>query len=226
MLTELAQRMGYGGLIKARTAQEVWDEWRHFSASSYYNFEGMTYDRLKAEPGLQWPCPTENHPGTVRRYVEGDDPFVPEGAGVQFYGQKDKRAVIPFCPYVPTPEQRSEQFPLILTTGRVIEQWHTGTMTQRIDELRGGSGPARFTISEVDAEQRGVESGDNITVASRFGNVSGRAVIDRDMRPGLLFAAFYDARLLVNRVVADHFDPVSKEPEFKITAVQFRTAVS
>ncbi len=226
MLTELAQRLGQGDLITARTPQEVWDEWRHFSAHSYYNFEGMTYERLDAEPGLQWPCPDEQHPGTVRRYVEGDDPFVPAGAGVQFYGHKDKRAVVPFCPYVPSPEQRSEQYPLILTTGRVLEQWHTGTMTQRIDELRGGSGPARFMISKVDAKQRGVESGDTITLSSRFGDVTGRAVIDPDMRPGLMFAAFYDARLLINRAVADHIDPVSKEPEYKITAVQFRKAVS
>src|SRR5690606_36768244 len=128
--------------------------------------------------------------------------------------------------YVPSPEQRSEQYPLILTTGRVLEQWHTGTMTQRIAELRGGSGPARFMISEVDAKQRGVESGDTITLSSRFGDVTGRAVIDPEMRPGLMFAAFYDAKLLINRAVADHVDPVSKEPEYKITAVQFRKAVS
>lgn len=224
ILVELAKRLGYGDLIKAHTAADVWEEWRHFSAHSYYNFEGMTRERLQREPGLQWPCPTEDHPGTVRRYVEGDDPFVPAGAGIQFYGRKDKRAMVSFCPYVPSPEQRSDDRPLYLTTGRVLEQWHTGTMTQRIDELRGASGPARFIVSEADARQRDVESGDLIAVASKFGEVIGRAVIDREMRPGLLFAAFYDARLLVNRVVADHVDPVSKEPEYKLTAVQFRKA--
>lgn len=224
ILTELATRLGLGDVIKARTPQEVWDEWRHISAQSYYNFEGMTYDRLRALPGLQWPCPTEVHPGTVRRYVEGDDPFVSKGAGIEFYGQKDKRAVIQLCPYVPSPEQPSADFPLYLTTGRVLEQWHTGTMTQRIAELSGAAGPARFVVSEVDASQRGVTSGDMIELSSRFGSVRGRAVTDPSMRPGLLFAAFYDARLLVNRVVADHFDPVSKEPEYKVTAVQFRKA--
>jgi nitrate reductase (cytochrome) len=222
MLVELAQRMGYGDLIKSRTPQEIWDEWRKISAHGVYNFEGMTYERLRKEPGLQWPCPTEDHPGTVRRYVEGDDPFVTQGAGIEFYGHADKRAVIRFCPYVPSPEQRSEQFPLYLTTGRVIEQWHTGTMTMRIDELRGGAGPAVFTVSEVDAKQRGVETGDMIALSSAFGEVEGRAVIDREMRPGLVFAAFYDAKLLVNKAVADHVDPISREPEFKVTAVQFR----
>lgn len=224
ILTELAARLGLGDVIKARTPQEVWDEWRHMSAQSYYNFEGMTYDRLRALPGLQWPCPTEDHPGTVRRYVEGDDPFVTKGAGIEFYGHKDKRAVVQLCPYVPSPEQPSAQYPLYLTTGRVLEQWHTGTMTQRIPELSGAAGPARFLVSEVDALLRGVTSGDMIEVTSRFGSVRGRAVTEPSMRPGLVFAAFYDARLLVNRVVADHFDPVSKEPEYKLSAVQFRKA--
>ncbi|MBE7492595.1 MAG: nitrate reductase [Planctomycetes bacterium] len=222
ILTQLAERLGLGQLIKARTPQEVWDEWRHMSAHSVYNFEGMTYERLRALPGLQWPCPTEDHPGTVRRYVEGDDPFVSKGAGIEFYGQKDKRAVITLCPYVPSPEQPGEDYPLYLTTGRVLEQWHTGTMTGRIAELGGAAGPARFMVSPADAAARGVSSGDMVEFSSRFGSVRGRAVTDPDLRPGLVFAAFYDARLLVNRVVADHVDPVSKEPEFKLTAVQFR----
>lgn len=224
ILVELAKRLGHGDLIKAQDPQAVWDEWRQFSRGSAYDFSGMTYERLRKLPGLQWPCPDENHPGTVRRYVEGDDPLVEKGRGIHFYGHKDGRAHIPFCPYVPSPEQPSAEFPLYLTTGRVLEQWHTGTMTGRIKELRDAAGPARFTVSAIDASSRGIESGDMITVASSFGEVQGRAVIDSDMRPGLMFAAFYDARLLVNKVVADHVDPVSREPEYKLTAVQFRKA--
>jgi nitrate reductase (cytochrome) len=224
ILTELAERLGYGDLISARTPEDVWDEWRKFSADTVYNFEGMTYERLRKEPGLQWPCPDEDHPGTVRRFVEGDDPFVPEGAGIKFYGHPEGKARITFCPYVPSPEQLSNEFPLYLTTGRVLEQWHTGTMTGRIKELNGAAGPAVFTISPIDARARGVSSGDLIVVTSAFGEVEGRARIDKDMRPGLLFAAFYDAKMLVNKVVADHVDPVSREPEYKVTAAQFRKA--
>src|SRR5262249_19352683 len=94
ILCDLADRLGHGSLIKARTPKDVWDEWRQFSTASYYNFSGMTYDRLKRERGLQWPCPDENHPGTPRRYVEGSDPYVPAGAGFRFYGQHDGRAVV------------------------------------------------------------------------------------------------------------------------------------
>jgi nitrate reductase NapA len=121
ILVDLADRLGHGALIKARTPKDVWDEWRQFSASSLYNFQGMTYERLKQARGLQWPCPDEHHPGTVRRYVEGDDPFVTKGSGIEFYGQPDKKAVVFLRPYIPSPERTSEAFPFYLTTGRVLE---------------------------------------------------------------------------------------------------------
>jgi nitrate reductase NapA len=221
ILVELADRMGYGDLIKARTPEAVWDEWRHFSAHSKYNFEGMTYERLRKLPGLQWPCPTEDHPGTVRRYVQGD-PFVARGREFDFYGHPDHRAVVFLRPYVPAPEQLDAEYPLYLTTGRVLEQWHTGTMTYAIDELRAGSGPAHFQLSPTDAHKLGVDDGDAIEISSRFGSVRGEARISEASRVGLVFAAFYDAKLLVNRSVADHFDPTSKEPEYKLTAVKVR----
>lgn len=219
ILVDLADRLGLGGLIKARTPQQVWDEWRTFSAGSYYNFEGITYQRLRKVPGLQWPCPDEDHPGTVRRFVAGD-PFVSRGADVEFYGHKDKRAVVFLRPYEPSPERVTEDYPLYLTTGRVIQQWHTGTMTGRIRELAESSGPAMFRLSRADAHRLDVKDGDTIEVASRFGAAAGVAAVDEGCPPGVLFAAFYDARLLVNLAVADHVDPFSREPEYKVTAVR------
>ena len=222
ILVDLADRLGHGALIEARTPAAVWDEYRKFSASSFYNFAGMTRERLRRERGLQWPCPDESSPGTVRRYVEGSDPFVPKGAGIAFYGQPDRRAVVFQRPYVPSPEQVSPEFPLLLTTGRVLEQWHTGTMTGRIDELARGSGPARFEIHPADAWPRGIGSGDTVEVKSRYGAVTGRAAVSEASRPGVLFASFYDSKLLVNDVVADNVDPISKQPEFKVTVVVVR----
>src|SRR5262249_6045407 len=100
ILVDLADRLGHGKLVRSRTPQDVWDEWRKISASSLYNFEGITYERLRRVPGLQWPCPSEDHPGTVRRYVGGDDPFVKPGKAIEFYGQPDHRAVVYLRPYV------------------------------------------------------------------------------------------------------------------------------
>jgi nitrate reductase NapA len=225
ILVDLADRLGHGGLIKARTAEAVWDEWRQVSARSLYNFKGITRARLRKERGLQWPCPDESHPGTVRRYVEGDDPFVTKGAGVEFYGQHDdKRAVVFLRPYLPSPEAPTKEYPFQLTTGRVLEQWHTGTMTQRIDELKQAAGDARVELHEQDAFRLGIDEGDLVELKSRYGSLRGRARLSRSPRPGVVFASFYDTRLLINRVVADTVDPISKEPEYKVTAVSVAKA--
>ena len=218
----LYKLLAFGALIKARTPTEVWEEYRKLSAKSTYNFEGMTRERLRKERGLQWPCPTENHPGTVRRYVEGDDPFVAKGEGMEFYGHKDHKAVVFLRPYAPSPEQVSAEYPLYLTTGRVLQQWHTGTMTGRIEELSKTSGPAHFELNEQDAWRLNIKEGDTVEVASRYGKITGRATVSDSPRPGVLFAAFYDAKLLINTVVSDHFDAISKEPEYKVTAVAVR----
>ena len=219
ILIDLAGRLGHDKLIKARTPRAVWDEWREVSSHSFYNFKGITYDRLAKERGLQWPCPTEDHPGTARRYVEGDDPFVTKGAGIEFYGNHDKKAVVYLRPYVPSPEKTSPEYPLYLTTGRVLEQFHTGTMTDRIAELHKATGDAMFDLNPEDAHRLGVRSGDRVEVKSKYGSVIGPARTTEASRPGVIFAAFYDAKLLVNRSVADNYDPTSKEPEYKVTAV-------
>ena len=222
ILVDLSDRLGHGKLISARTPRAVWDEWRDVSSHSLYNFKGITYDRLAKERGLQWPCPTENHPGTVRRYVEGDDPFVGKGAGIEFYGHHDRKAVVFLRPYVPSPERTTAEYPLYLTTGRVLEQFHTGTMTDRITELHQATGNAMFELHPEDARRLGVQSGDQIEVRTRYGTVTGLARLTDASRLGVVFAAFYDAKLLVNRVVADTFDPASKEPEYKVTAASIR----
>lgn len=224
MLVDLADRLGHGELIKARTPQAVWDEWRKLSATSVYNFAGITYDRMRKLPGLQWPCPTEDHPGTVRRYAGGDDPLVPAGKRIAFYGQPDGRAVVYARPYVGSPEKTGIEYPLLLTSGRVLEHWHSGTMTGRIPELAKSAGPAVFEINEENAYELGIGTGDRVTVESPAGKVSGTARVTRSARYGVIFAAFYDPKLMVNLVMADHFDPISFEPAFKITAVSVRRA--
>jgi nitrate reductase NapA len=220
ILVDLAKRLGHEKLISAVTPETVWDEWRHISKHSKYNFEGITYPRLKELRGLQWPCPDETHPGTVRRYVEGSDPFVTPGTGIEFYGTKDHKANVFLQPYVRSPEMPSAKFPLQLTTGRVLEHWHTGTMTSRITELRDAAGPARIEIAPSEADKNNISDGDKVRVTSRFGSIEGIARISERCRPGMLFAAFYDAKLLINNIVSDAVDPQSKEPEYKVTAVR------
>ena len=222
ILVDLADRLGHGKLITARTPEAVWDEWRNISASSLYNFQGITYERLKNDRGLQWPCPNTDHPGTARRYIEGEDPFVTKGAGIEFYGNHDKKAVVYLRPYVPSPEKLSAEFPLYLTTGRILEQFHTGTLTDRIRPLHDSAGPAKIHINPQDAFVLRIQENDSIEVKSKYGTIRGEARLSEVPRPGVIFAAFYDAKLLINLSVADNYDPASKEPEFKVTAVSVR----
>ncbi len=154
--------------------------------------------------------------------MEGEDPFVTKGAGIEFYGNHDKKAVVYLRPYVPSSEKTTAEYPLYLTTGRVLEQFHTGTMTDRIAELHNATGDAMFDLNPEDAYRLGVQPGDRVEVKSKYGSVIGRARTTQASRPGLIFAAFYDAKLLVNRSVSDNYDPTSKEPEFKVTAVSVR----
>ncbi|MFQ5589195.1 MAG: molybdopterin oxidoreductase family protein [Nitrospiria bacterium] len=220
ILVDLAKRLKLDHIISAHTPAAVWDEWRRFSESSKYNFKGMTYERLKKERGLQWPCPSETHPGTKRRFVGGDDPFVSPGKKVEFYGKADKRAVIYLRTYHPSPQRPSKDYPLLLTTGRVLEQWHTGTITDKVKELSLASGRGRLEMNRQDAHRYGIASGDQVKVVSEFGELQLKALVSDSPRAGVTFAPFFDAKRLINHVVSPYYDTASKQPEFKVTAVR------
>lgn len=222
ILVDLADRLGHKDLIKARTPEDVWNEWRQFSKNSKYNFSGITYNRLKKERGLQWPCPDETHPGTPRRYVEGIDSLAHKDSGIDFYGQPDKRAIVFLRPYIPSPEKVSPEYPFYLTTGRVLEQWHTGTMTGKVDELAKASGAATVEINEMDAWDFKIKNSDKVELKSRYGSIQGIAKVTLSPRRGVIFVPFYDAKLLINKIVADTVDPISKEPEFKVTSISLK----
>ncbi|MBB3698023.1 molybdopterin-dependent oxidoreductase [Flammeovirga yaeyamensis] len=226
ILVDFANRMGQGKLITYKTPTECWDEYRIISKSSKYDFSGITRERLRTERGIQWPCPSEDHPGTVRRYIKGDpfaDKHVDANHKVHFYGKPDGKAVVFARPYIAGKEDVSEERPLFLTTGRVISQWHTGTMTFRVPELNHSAGPGRFVFHPSDAGAQGVKKGDKIEVESSRGKMEGIVDISRDHEtPGVVFAAFYDQKFLVNNVVSDDHDPVSKEPDYKVTAISVK----
>jgi nitrate reductase NapA len=221
ILVELADRLGHSDLISARTPREVWDEWRKISAHSAYNFEGITYERLQKERGVLWPCPTELHPGTKRRYIPGHDPMAKGTDRFDFYGKSDRRATIwldsqeePLDPY-------TEEYPLILNTGRILEHWHTMTITGSVAELKNIH-PDYLEIHPYDAHNLGIQEGDSVIVRSRRGEVEFRARVTDVVRPGMVFATMHSARHLINRATHDVFDPFSKQPAYKRCAVSVR----
>lgn len=219
ILIDLADRLGYSDLFPNRTQADIWDEWRHISEHSDYNFKGITYERLQAQPGILWPCPDEDHPGTCRRYVPGEDPLVRrEDVKHDFYGQPDSRALIFLHEQEPPFEEVDEIFPLTLTTGRVLEHWHTETITRRVNQLDS----VRTDFLEVhpaDARTYGLNDGDTVTVESRRGSADFRTRITGNIREGLVFATFHSARHLINKVTSDAYDPISRQPDYKRCAV-------
>jgi nitrate reductase NapA len=223
MLVDLATRLGHDDVITAQTYEAVWDEWRQISAHSYYDFSGMTMERLLNERGLLWPCPSTDHPGTCRRYLPGEDPLAEGDGRFDFYGRPDGRAVVWLEDQEPPKDERTEAFPLVLTTGRVYEHWHTATITGALDDL-DNIDIDFLAMSPRDARTRDIEDGDPVVVDSRRGSVELMAKVTPDIVSGVVFSTFHSPTHLINRAVHDAVDPTSKQPEFKVSAVAVRRA--
>jgi nitrate reductase (cytochrome) len=226
ILCDLARRLGHGALLPWKDAGEAWDELRALSRGTAYDFTGMTRDRLRAAHGLLWPLPAEGHPGTNRRYVKGEDPLVPADAPdrISFYGRPDRKAVVWLRPQQPPAEVVDAQYPLWLTTGRVIEHWHTGTMTRNCRELRDANGEALAELHPDDAAALGVKAGDPVRLTSRRGSEVFRVRVAEGARKGLVFVHMHDAERMCNKLTIDAVDPISKQPELKICAVKVERA--
>lgn len=220
---------------KFKNADEIWDEMREASRGTAYDFTGMTRERLKRERGIRWPTPAVDHPGTARRFVKGEDPLLDQGAfanpdlqpgEVEFYGAPNKRAIVWLRPPLGPAEPPDAEYPFILSTGRVLEQWHTGTMTMKAEELRRAYPQAFVEIHPADAALLGVESGDRVRITSRRGEAVISARVVEAPRPGMVFVPMHweDDDSLINRVTIDAYDPGSKQPEFKICAVRLAKA--
>ena len=178
------------------------------------------YETYHGTRGLRWPVVDGKE--TRWRYREGTDPYVEAGSGFQFYGNPDKRAVIWAVPWQPAAEAPDEEYDLWLTTGRVLEHWHSGSMTMRVPELYQAVPGALLYIHPDDAEARGLRRGDVARVVSRRGEVRVRVETRGRNKPprGLVFVPWFDASVLINKVTLDATDPISKQTDFKKCAVK------
>ena len=178
------------------------------------------FDRYHEERGLRWPVVDGRE--TLWRYREGFDPYVKKGSGVQFYGNKDNRANIYAVPYEPPPEMPDDEYNMWLATGRVLEHWHSGSMTQRVPELYRSFPDAVVFIHPEDATARGVERGEEVKVESRRGSIRARVETQGRNKPpkGLVFVPWFDANILINKVTLDATCPISKQTDYKKCAVR------
>jgi len=174
--------------------------------------------------GLRWPVIDNKE--TLWRFREGYDPYVKAGEGVKFYGKKDGRAAIIFCPYEPAAEAPDKEFDLWLCTGRVLEHWHSGSMTRRVPELHRSVTHAVLFMHPEDAQDRKLHRGQIVKVKTRRGEVVTRIETrGRNKMPkGLVFIPFFDESQLVNKLTLDATCPISKETDFKKCACKVEVA--
>ncbi|KJG21220.1 nitrate reductase [Photobacterium iliopiscarium] len=173
------------------------------------------YDTYHKVRGLRWPVVDGKE--TQWRFKEGTDPYAKKGTGWDFYGKPDGKALIISAPYEAPPEVPDQDYDMWLCTGRVLEHWHTGTMTRRVPELYKAVPDAWCYINPEDAKKRNLRRGDEVLLASRRGEVRCRVETRGRNRPpvGLVFVPFFDANILVNKLILDATDPLSKQTDFK-----------
>ncbi len=178
------------------------------------------FEQYHVERGLRWPV--VNGQETKWRYREGYDPYVKPGEGVRFYGNKDGKANVFALPYEPPAESPDADYPFWLSTGRVIEHWHSGSMTLRVPELRKAFPNAVAFMHPDDAKQLNVRRGQEVRVTSRRGEVRVRVETRGRNKPprGLIFVPFFDHTVLINKVTLDATDPISKQTDYKKCAVK------
>jgi formate dehydrogenase major subunit len=199
IIAELSRRMGYD--MRFSSPSEILEEIAELTPS----YAGISFKRLDEEGGLQWPCPTATHPGTK---------FLHELMFVR------GRGLFHAIEHTPAAELPDSEYPLILSTGRVLEQFHTGTMTRRSKGLNEIYPEAVIEINPADAEKHNISDADKITVVSRRGSIQVTARITSRSPEGVVFIPFHFAEAAANRLTNPVFDPVAKIPEYKVCAVR------
>lgn len=199
---EIAKRMGYD-MIYA-DSREIFEEIARVTPS----YGGITYDRIDSA-GIHWPCPTEDHPGTPILHTQ------------QFTHGK---GVFHAIDYIPPAEQTDDEYPLYLTTGRVLYHYHTGTMTRRTEGLNDRVPESFVEISAADADKYNLKDGEETKIASRRGEIIAKLKISEKAVAGSVFIPFHFAEAAANRLTNSALDPVSKIPEYKVCTVKLSKA--
>jgi len=199
---EIATRMNYP--MDYENSRRIMEEISQVTPS----YAGISYDRIEYE-GLHWPCPTAEHPGTPILHRE------------QFTSGK---GVFNAIDYIPPAEIADDEYPLYLTTGRLLYQYHTGTMTMKTGGLNEIAPECFVEISPRDAGKYDMQDGSIVDIASRRGNIQARIKVSKKAVSGTVFIPFHYALAAANRLTNAALDPISGIPEYKVCAVQLTKA--
>ena len=210
ILCGLAERLGEGRRFGFHSPEAVFEELRLASAGGRADYSGITYERLDAEGGVFWPCPSANHPGTQRLFTER-------------FSHPDGRAVMTAVDYRPAHEVPDDEFPLYLTTGRYRESYNTGSQTRRLERLALARPVPRLQVHPGVAERLGFAEGSQVVVESRRGSMLIEVELTDAVRLDTVFIPFHwGGDQAANMLTNPALDPTSKMPEFKVCAVRLR----
>ncbi|HDZ62641.1 MAG TPA: formate dehydrogenase subunit alpha, partial [Nitrospirae bacterium] len=198
IIIELSSRMGYQ--MKSDSAEEVFQE----IGSIWQAVTGITYNRIHKQ-GIQWPCPTQEHPGTPYLFKGG----FPRG-----------KAVFSVVEYKPSKELPDKEYPLMLSTGRHLFHYHTGTMIRKGDALNSVEAEAYVELNSADTDRLGIIDGEKVRVSSRRGEIEIKIRISKRVGKGRVFIPFHYKEAAANLLTNAVLDPVSNIPELKVCAVK------
>jgi assimilatory nitrate reductase catalytic subunit len=227
IIQDIARALGRERGFTFNEPREILDELRVASKGYVADYSGVTYEKIERQSGVFWPCPSEDqnqeHMGTPRLFEKGSWNPIAKGAGPFYF--PDGRARFNVAPYTPPAEDVDEEYPIILTTGRVVSQFLSGTQTRRIGPLVDQYPEPRIEMHPRLAEKLGIEDGDWTTAESRRGQITLRAQVVTTIRPDTIFIPYHWAGAKsVNQLTIAAQDPVSKIPEYKVCAVRVRKA--
>jgi len=206
IICDLARRLGKGEYFQFQSARDIFDELRLCTRGAKSDYWGITYEKIDAQNGVFWPCPTPESPGTPRLYE-------------QRFGFPDGRARFHPIPYIAAAEEPDDEYPLVLTTGRVIYHYLSGNQTRRTPFLKEQAPYPWVEMHERTANQLGIGDGDWVTVRTRRGEMTAPALIVRSIRPDTLFIPYhYGHTQAVNQLTNPVLEPMMKIPEYKICA--------
>ncbi|WP_420316146.1 molybdopterin-dependent oxidoreductase [Ekhidna sp.] len=219
-LIEVAKRIGYGDLFpwdESNHIEEIWKEYSRFHAGKKHAM--APYEVLKSQAGAQWPFVDGKE--TKWRYHGKYDPAC-EGDTFDFYGKPEGKAWIWARPYEPAPEIPDTDYPFWLCTGRVLEHWHTGSMTRRVPILHQAVPKSYVELNPGDAKRLNIRNGDQVKLVSRRGEIVMDASVNERGKPvsGHVFVPFFDESFLINDLTLDAYCPISKQPDYKKCAVR------
>ena len=229
IIWRFARKMGFSAEFNYQNPSEVYDEYARLTAGTNIDITGVNYDVLKRERTVQWPFSVNSEQLSVssKDSVTGTKRLFEDH---RFY-TPNERAQIHAVPDENTSEPTDSDFPLVLTTGRIRDQWHTMTKTGRVAKLNQHSPQPFLQINPNDARDRGIQEGQLVTIQGRRGQVRVKAQLTEDVRPGLCFLPMHWGKKLTGRQETDNLnrannltnsliDPRSKEPDFKFSAVE------